>query len=183
MKKKRAAIFLDRDGTINEEVGYLDSLEKLVIFPWSFEAVRLINASGMKAVVISNQSGVARGYFGEEFVQVVHGKMQQEMNRYGARIDAFYFCPHHPEGLGVYKQNCTCRKPGTGMLMQASKMHDIDLVRSFVVGDMLKDVEAGRRAGARGILVRTGYGKDVLTNQADFIAENLLDAVNWILKL
>lgn len=182
MKKKYAAVFLDRDGTINEEVGYLDSLDKLMIYPWSYDAIRMINASGMKAVVITNQSGVARGYFGENLVRTVHERIQQEMNQRGAGIDAFYYCPHHPEGLGIYRQTCTCRKPAAGMLTQASQELDIDLAESFMVGDMLKDIEAGKRAGTRGILVRTGYGKDAQTDEADYIAVDLLDAVKWILK-
>ncbi|MGD0275016.1 MAG: HAD family hydrolase [Syntrophales bacterium] len=182
MKKKYAAVFLDRDGTINEEVGYLNSLDKLMIYPRSYDAIRMINASGMKAVVITNQSGVARGYFGEDLVRTVNKRIQQEMNQRGARIDAFYYCPHHPEGLGIYRQTCACRKPATGMLIQASQELDIDLAESFIVGDMLKDIEAGKRAGTRGILVRTGYGKDIQTDEADYIAVDLLDAVKWILK-
>jgi D-glycero-D-manno-heptose 1,7-bisphosphate phosphatase len=194
--KKAAAVFLDRDGTINEEVGYLDSLEKLKIFPEAFDAIRLINQSGMKAVVISNQSGVARGYFDEDFLETVHARIQALLKEHKAWIDRFYYCPHHPtEGTGVYRTACPCRKPEPGLLLQASQEMDIDLARSYMVGDMPKDIEAAGKAGAKGILVQTGYGADHLRQmkngfaanhfssiQPDYIADNILDAVAWIMK-
>jgi D-glycero-D-manno-heptose 1,7-bisphosphate phosphatase len=193
---KAAAVFLDRDGTINEEVGYLDSLDKLKIFPEAFDAIRLINQSGMKAVVISNQSGVARGYFDEAFVETVHARIQALLKEHKAWIDRFYYCPHHPtEGTGVYRTACTCRKPEAGLLLRASQEMDIDLARSYMVGDMPKDIEAAGKAGAKGILVQTGYGADHLRQmkngfaanhfssiQPDYIADNILDAVAWIMK-
>jgi D-glycero-D-manno-heptose 1,7-bisphosphate phosphatase len=229
---KTAAVFLDRDGTINEEVGYLDSLEKLRIYPEAFDAIRLINQSGMKAVVISNQSGVSRGYFDEAFVETVHTRIQALLKEHQAWIDRFYYCPHHPtEGMGAYRMACACRKPEPGLLLRASQEMDIDLVRSYMVGDMPKDIEAAGKAGAKGILVRTGYGGDhlrqmkngfaasqksfplrrqpdvIMTHdkpltsslerrktfdsplanhfssiQPDYIAENILDAVTWIMK-
>jgi D-glycero-D-manno-heptose 1,7-bisphosphate phosphatase len=198
---KATAVFLDRDGTINEEVGYLDSLDKLKIFPEAFEAIRRINQSGMKAVVISNQSGVARGYFDEDFVETVHARIQALLKKRKACIDRFYYCPHHPtEGTGVYRTACTCRKPSPGLLLRASQEMGIDLARSYMVGDMPKDIEAAGQAGAKGILVETGYGADQLippnngfaasqksfplsfTVQPDYIANNILDAVSWIMK-
>jgi D-glycero-D-manno-heptose 1,7-bisphosphate phosphatase len=193
---KAAAVFLDRDGTINEEVGYLDSLDKLKIFPEAFDAIRLINQSGMKAVVISNQSGVARGYFDEAFVETVHARIQELLEKHKAWIDRFYYCPHHPtEGTGVYRTACTCRKPEAGLLLRASQEMDIDLARSYMVGDMPKDIEAAGKAGAKGILVQTGYGADHLGQmkngfaanhfssiQPDYIARDILDAVAWIMK-
>ena len=185
LMKKHAAVFLDRDGTINEEIGYLDSLEKLKIIPEAFEAIRLINQNGMKAVVITNQSGVARGLFSEEFVQTVHALIQKQLKARKAFIDAFYFCPHHPtEGQGVYLQTCNCRKPAPGLLFKAADEMEIDLGRSYMIGDMPKDVEAAKRAGAKGILVRTGYGQEhrAFDVEPDYIVGNILDAVRWILK-
>ena len=147
--KKNAAVFLDRDGTINEEVGYLDSIDKLKLFANTAEAIRLINESGMKAVVITNQSGVAKGYFTEEFVRTVHERIQEMLRERGAFIDAFYYCPHHQtEGIGVYLQSCACRKPEAGMLIEASKELDIDLRRSYTVGDMLKDIQVATCGGS-----------------------------------
>jgi len=191
--KKYAAVFLDRDGTINEEVGYLDSMDKLNLFPNTPEAIRLINESGMKAVVITNQSGVAKGYFTEEFVRTVHGRIQEMLREKGAFIDAFYYCPHHQtDGIGVYLQSCACRKPGAGMLIEASKELSIDLLCSYTVGDMLKDIQVARTVGAKGILVRTGYGintieKDLSSESPEicrpsYIAEDILDAVKWVMK-
>jgi D-glycero-D-manno-heptose 1,7-bisphosphate phosphatase len=190
---KNTAVFLDRDGTINEEVGYMDSIDKLNLFAYTAEAIRLINESGMKAVVMTNQSGVAKGYFTEEFVRTVHERIQEMLRERGAFIDAFYYCPHHQtEGIGVYLQSCACRKPGAGMLIKASKELDIDLRRSYTVGDMLKDIQVARTVGAKGILVKTGYGintieKDLTSDspeicQPSYIAEDILDAVKWIIK-
>ena len=182
---RTAAVFLDRDGTINEEVGYLDSLEKLRIIPEAFEAIRLINQSGMNAVVISNQSGVARGYFDESFVETVHNRIQSLLKEHMAWIDRFYYCPHHPtEGTGIYRKACVCRKPEAGLLLRASREMGIDLARSYMVGDMPKDIEVAGKAGAKGILVRTGYGGDHLSlpMRPDYIARDILDAVTWIMK-
>ena len=193
---KATAVFLDRDGTINEEVGYLDRLEKLRIYPEAFDAIRLINQSGMKAVVISNQSGVARGYFDEAFVETVHTRIQALLKEHKAWIDRFYYCPHHPtEGTGVYRTACTCRKPEAGLLLRASKEMGIELARSYMVGDMSKDIEAAGKAGAKGILVQTGNGMNhlapmkngfaanhFLAVRPDYIARNILDAVTWIMK-
>ncbi len=182
--KNNIAVFLDRDGTINEEVGYLSRLDHLRLFPSVSEAIRLINESGMKAVVITNQSGVARGFFTEAFVETVHERINEILQEKGARIDRFYFCPHHPVyGNGPYKKACACRKPEPGLLFLASDEMDIDLTRSYVIGDMLKDIDAGKKVGAKGILVRTGYGQNItVTDKPVYIAEDILDAVNWILK-
>lgn len=191
--KKNAAVFLDRDGTINEEVGYLDSIGKLKLFANTAEAIRLINESGMKAVVITNQSGIARGYFTEGFVRTVHAEIQKELHDNGAFIDAFYYCPHHPtDGLGMYLKSCTCRKPGVGMLVSASKDLDIDLSKSYTVGDMLKDIQVAGKVGAKGILVKTGYGLNTIQKdlqpasaeivQPHYIAYDILDAVTWIMN-
>jgi D-glycero-D-manno-heptose 1,7-bisphosphate phosphatase len=158
----------------------------LKIFPEAFDAIRLINQSGMKAVVISNQSGVARGYFDEAFVETVHDRIQSLLEKHKAWIDRFYYCPHHPtEGTGLYRTACKCRKPEAGLLFRASQEMGIDLARSYMVGDMPKDIEAAGKAGAKGILVQTGYGMDHLffsSVQPGYIARNILDAVAWIMK-
>ena len=159
--KHQAAVFLDRDGTINEEVGYLDRLEKLRLIPGAAEAIRLINESGMKTVVVTNQSGVARGFFTEAFVDEVHTHLREMLREEGASLDGFYFCPHHPtEGRGRYLRSCNCRKPSPGLLLRAAEELHLDPARSYMVGDTLKDIEAGARAGVQGILVRTGYGEE-----------------------
>lgn len=184
LTKATAAVFLDRDGTINEEVGYLDRLDKLRLLPGAGEAVRLINRSGMKVVVITNQSGIGRGLFDEAFVDAVHAEMSRMLWEAGAAIDGFYFCPHHPtEGIARYRRSCSCRKPAPGLLLRAAAELAIDLSRSYMIGDMPKDVEAGQQAGAKGILVRTGYGTDVELGAVtpDYITADILTAVRWIL--
>lgn len=185
MHRKNVAVFLDRDGTINEEVGYLDSLDKLHIFPGAFDAVRMINEAGMKVVVVTNQSGVARGLFDEPFVEMVHGRISRLFQEKGSCIDRFYYCPHHPtEGDGPYRVVCDCRKPKPGMLLKASAELDIDLSASYVVGDTTRDIELARRCGATGILVRTGYGKDMAVSeiQPAYVADDILDAARWIVE-
>lgn len=160
-EEKGAAIFLDRDGTINEEIGYMDRLEKLRLIPGAAEAIRLINASGMKAVVVTNQSGVARGIFTESFVAETHARLAEMLRAEGASLDGIYFCPHHStEGRGDYLRECECRKPAPGLLLRAAAELHLDPARSYMVGDTLKDIEAGGRAGVQGILVRTGYGEE-----------------------
>jgi D,D-heptose 1,7-bisphosphate phosphatase len=191
--KKNTAVFLDRDGTINEEVGYLDSLDKFKIIPGAYEAIRLINESGMKVVVISNQAGVARGLFTEDFVKITHEYLQNALRKKGAYIDNFYYCPHHPtEGIELYRQVCNCRKPAPGMLLQAAQDLNIDFKRSYLVGDRFNDMEAGKKIGIRRILVKTGFGQSLLQddgpdeatpeNKPDFIAADILGAVKLILK-
>ena len=206
--RRHAAVFLDRDGTINEEVGYLDRLELLRLVPGAAEAIRLINESGMKAVVVTNQSGVARGLFDESFVDAVHRRLRDMLALEGASLDGLYFCPHHPtEGRGEYLRSCDCRKPAPGLLLRAAEELSLDPERSTMIGDTLKDIEAAARIGARGILVRTGYGAeaaDALGRAADprcmspraeelprggdlvirpvHIAGDLFAAVRWLLK-
>ena len=184
MEKKNGAVFMDRDGTINEEVGYLSRMDELKLYPGSAEAIRLINESGMKAVVVTNQSGIARGYITEDFVRSVHERINEWLRADGAHIDGFYVCPHHPVyGNGIYKQDCNCRKPKPGLLLQAAAEMNIDLTRSYMIGDMLKDIAAGKKAGARGILVKTGYGSNIVrTDMPAYIAADILDAVHWIMK-
>ena len=191
--KKKPAIFLDRDGVIIEEVGHLDSLDKLMIFPSTFEAVRLINQSDFKTVVITNQAGVAKGLFTEAFVWQTHQYLQDALKNQNAFIDAFYYCPHHPtEGTPPYRRICDCRKPAPGLFLKAAHDMDIDLFGSYMIGDRYRDIEAAHKAGSKGVLVRTGYGKDILTNagpdhetpqgKPEFIADDILQAVHWILR-
>ncbi len=206
--KRQTAVFLDRDGTINEEVGYLDRMEKLRLLPGAAEAIRLINESGMKAVVVTNQSGVARGIFDEAFVDEVHAHLREMLGEQGAFLDGVYFCPHHPtEGRGRYLRSCDCRKPAPGLLLRAAQELSLDPERSTMIGDTLKDIETAARIGVRGLLVRTGYGAeaaDALGFAAGprpmrpgakeaprggdrvirpvHIAEDLLAAVRWLLK-
>jgi len=189
---KNTAVFLDRDGVINEEVGYLDTLDKLKIIPAAYQAIKLINKSGMKTVVITNQAGVARGLFTEEFVKKTNHHLKSILSKQQAYIDNFYYCPHHPtEGVEPYRKICDCRKPAPGMLVQAARDLNIDLTKSYLIGDRYNDIEAAKKVGVTGILVKTGYGSELLQddgpdkvkpeNKPDFIAADILDAVIWIL--
>lgn len=182
------AIFLDRDGTLILEVGHLHRAEDISLYPGAVEAVTMTNQRGILAVVITNQSAVARGFLSEDELHEVHQVLAERFLEQGARLDAFYYCPHHPEGNGVYRQVCQCRKPQPGLLLQAAEELDIDLSGSHVIGDRLADVEVGARAGcASSVLVKTGYGALELALLTDgtcrphYIAEDVLDGVNWIL--
>ena len=187
---KNIAVFLDRDGTINEEVGYLDNLNKLKIIPGAYEAIRLINKSCMKAIVVTNQAGIARGFFTDQFVMQTHEIIQADLLKQKAIIDNFYYCPHHPtEGAGIYLQNCNCRKPLPGMLLQAAHDLNLELESSYMIGDTYRDMGAAKNAGVKGILVKTGYGREALRDinsdgldKPDFVAEDILEAVKWIMK-
>jgi len=181
------AVFLDRDGTLLEEAGYLDRLERLVFFPYSVDAVRLLNRAGFAVVIVTNQAGIARGIFKEAFVAEAHRHITERLAAGGARIDAFYYCPHHPEAVvEAYRQSCDCRKPQSGLFTRAASELDLALEGSFVVGDRWHDLEAGQRVGARGVLVRTGYGKTEEASPKSHvtpsaIVDNVMDAVSWIL--
>jgi D-glycero-D-manno-heptose 1,7-bisphosphate phosphatase len=183
------AVFLDRDGTLNEEVGYVNHIDRVFLLPRAAEAIRLLNQNGLKAVVVTNQSGVARGYFPESLVRQVHEKIQDLLKREGAHLDGIYYCPHHPEvGVPPYRQKCRCRKPETGMVEEAVKALDIDCSRSYVVGDRGKDIEFAQQIGAQGVLVLTGYGKGEWEYSGarwkvkpDHLARDLYEAVQWIL--
>jgi len=181
-----SAVFFDRDGTINKEVGYLAHLDQLYLYQVSYEAIRLVNEAGMKAVVFTNQSGVARGFFEEGFLDVLHRRIQEILAEQKAFIDGFYYCPHHPtEGSDPYRRICNCRKPEAGMLIRASEDLGIELARSYIIGDHSSDIEAAKRVSAKSVLVRTGHGASEshkVRHLADFIADDVLDAVNWIMK-
>ena len=186
----RRAIIMDRDGTLCDEVGYVNHVERLQVPERSVAAVRRANEAGFQTVVVTNQAGIARGYFDESLVLDVHDRLRAVLAEGGARLDGVYYCPHHPEvGDAPYRRACTCRKPGTGMLERARDEMGIDLSRSFMIGDTIKDVEAGNRAGATTILVRTGYGRGEIehhsaswTVRPDHVADDLYDAVSWILE-
>lgn len=184
----RPAVFLDRDGTLIEEAGYLDRLEQLAFFPWAIDAVRLLNRAGYAVVIITNQSGVGRGMYEEQFVRTTHEVIAQRLGEGGAQVDAFYYCPHHPEAtVERYRVACDCRKPGSGMLVRAAAELRLDLARSFSVGDKWTDVQAGQAAGARGILVRTGYGRSSEASpipgvEPAAVVDNVMGAAAWILR-
>ena len=183
------AVFLDRDGTINEEVGYVNHIDRFSLLPRVEPAIRLLNERGLKAVVVTNQSGVARGYFPESLIHQVHEKMEALLREKGAHLDGIYYCPHHPEvGRPPYRQRCRCRKPETGLIEEAVRQLGIDCSKSYMVGDRGKDVEFAHRMGARGILVLTGYGRGEWEygqsqwgKRPHHVAWDLFDAVQWIL--
>lgn len=157
----RPAVFLDRDGTVNVEVHYLSQPEQLELLPTIAEAIGRLNVMGIAVVVVTNQAGIARGYFPEHRLQVIHDRLRQMLATSGARIDGIYYCPHHPtSGLGSYKVDCDCRKPKAGMLNQAARDLRIDLSRSLMIGDRETDLQAGKNAGCQTALVLTGYGPE-----------------------
>lgn len=186
-----SVIFLDRDGTINEEVNYLHRPEDFVFLPGAAKAIQLLKEAGYRVVVVTNQAGVARGYYSEADVERLHEYVNERLQKeYQTEIDAFYYCPHHPEhGIGDYKIACHCRKPETGMLEQAQEKFAIDKAKSWMIGDKLLDVEAGKRFGVNTALVGTGYGKkEHETSQKsgnqcyNLYKETLLEVVGEILK-
>ena len=185
-------IFLDRDGTLNEEVHYLHKKEDLRLIEGAADALCRFRKSGYRLVVVTNQAGVARGYYQEEDVKLLHEYMNEILRPLGAEIDCFFYCPHHPEhGIGAYKKNCSCRKPDIGMFEQAEQYFQVDKAHSWMIGDKLIDVGAGKRFGVRTVLVGTGYGAKVhqeLTGQErrklpyDVYAKTLADAASAILE-
>jgi D-glycero-D-manno-heptose 1,7-bisphosphate phosphatase len=184
--QRRRAVFLDRDGTMNEEAGYLNRLDRLVLFPYTAVAVRLLNARGFLVVVITNQGGIARGLLTDDFVADAHRHIAERLAAEGARIDAFYYCPHHPLCVvEALRQPCECRKPQPGMFRRAAADLGIDLSLSFVVGDRWHDLEAGKAAGTQAILVRTGYGSTDEQSPKpglvpDAVVDTLMEAAEWI---
>ena len=184
----RPAIFLDRDGTLSHEVGYLNHPGRFRLYPWSVDAVRAINRSSRLAVVVTNQAGVARGYFPESVFEEVQARLRRDVEAGGARFDAVYACLHHPSvGEAPYRKDCDCRKPRPGLLRRAESELGVDLRRSWVVGDRYSDLQLAWSVGASGALVKTGYGLGELTyladgwaRQPDLVAENVLEAVERI---
>lgn len=188
---RRTAVFLDRDGTINEQMGYVNHLSRFVLLPGAAQAIRLLNEHDIPAVVVTNQSGLARGYFPPALLDAVHAEMERLLAAEGARLDGIYVCPHHPEAkIAQYRQSCRCRKPLPGLLEQAAADLRLDLSRSFMVGDRWSDLECGVRAGAMPVLVLTGYGQGELEHigphkkiQPAVIADNVLEAARQVIRL
>jgi D-glycero-D-manno-heptose 1,7-bisphosphate phosphatase len=184
----RPAVFLDRDGTLSEERGFIDRLELVEIFPWTSDAIRLLNRAGFAVVVVTNQSAIGRGIIDQAFLQSVHDAFDRHLAKSGARVDRYYFCPHHPDApLPEYRMVCRCRKPAPGMIEQAAAELELDLSRSFMVGDRPIDVASGHAAGVRSVLVRSGHssgGSDAPPGlrEPDAILNNLMEAVGWILR-
>lgn len=190
--KRRSAVFLDRDGTLIEELEFLSRVDQVRLLPSAAQAVRLLNQSGLCVVLVTNQSGVARGCFDEKTLQQIHQKLEELLKAEGASLDAIYYCPHHPEGrIAKYRKVCECRKPASGMFRRAAQDLLIDLKRSAAIGDSLRDVEAGKASGTYGVLVETGYGKKELArltgaavrsknSSPDFVASGILQAAQWV---
>lgn len=185
----RLAVFLDRDGTVAEEVGYVNHVSRIRLLPGSAEAIRRIRRHGFLAIVVTNQSGVARDYFEESLVLQANDRLQELLREEGTALDAIYYCPHHPrEGVPPYRCECDCRKPRPGMLLRAAREYAIDLSRSYMVGDGIVDVGAANAAGTRSVLVLTGYGRGHVEHrrsrwivEPDHIVADLPAAVDWIL--
>jgi D-glycero-D-manno-heptose 1,7-bisphosphate phosphatase len=183
------AVFLDRDGTINIEVGYLNHPDQVELIPRAGAGIKLLNEAGLKAIVITNQAGIARGVVREDLLPDIHQRLMLLLAREGAALDGFYYCPHHPEGVvEQYRITCDCRKPLPGMLLQAAGEYSIDLSASYVIGDKSCDMELARNAGTKAVMVLTGYGeKELARHRAaglsppDYIAQDLYAAAQWIL--
>jgi D-glycero-D-manno-heptose 1,7-bisphosphate phosphatase len=187
-KTKNIGVFIDRDGVINKEVHYLHDPDEFHLLPRVIPALKRLNEKGIKVIVVTNQSGIARGYYGLKDLEAVNRRMMEELEGAGVWIDKIYHCPHHPNGrVKKYRKVCNCRKPEPGMLLRASAELGVVLNRSYIIGDKRSDLEAGWRVGCRSILVLTGYGKETLLGVKDdpfpdLVAEDLFKAVEWILN-
>ena len=187
MKK---AVFLDRDGCVNVEDNHITDIGKFRLYDGSLAAIKKLNEAGFLIVIITNQSGVARGLMTEELVQKTHELLLKWTSEAGVKIDQIEYCPHHPEGsVAKYAIKCDCRKPATGMLKRAAEKLDIDFSSSYVLGDKISDIALGPATGAKAILVRTGFGtrdeQTILRGEADppdYVADGIEDAVDWILE-
>ena len=180
----KRAVFIDRDGTINEEKEYLYRTDDFAFIPGAPQAIRLLNEAGFLVIVVTNQSGVARGFYTEEDVHLLHRYIASQLEPFGARVAAWFYCPHHPAGRGSYALPCRCRKPLPGMLLEAAGRFNIDLESSIMIGDKLVDMEAGVAAGCRPILVRTGYGSEEehLCRNGIEVFDDLLTAAESLTK-
>ncbi|HIJ95226.1 MAG TPA: D-glycero-beta-D-manno-heptose 1,7-bisphosphate 7-phosphatase [Desulfuromonadales bacterium] len=178
------AVFLDRDGTINVEKDYLFRIDDFEFIAGVPEAIQSLNRAGFFVVVVTNQSGVARGYYTEEDVENLHRHIARELDKIGARVDAWLYCPHHPDGRGSYALPCTCRKPLPGMLIEAARRYDLDLPSSIMIGDKYADIAAGQAVGCRTILVRTGYGveEERRGTAASAVSNSLPEAVDSLIS-
>jgi D-glycero-D-manno-heptose 1,7-bisphosphate phosphatase len=186
---ERAAMFIDRDGCLTEEVGYVNHVSRIRLLSRTAEAIRRLNGAGVPAVMVTNQAGIARGYFTEAILHAVNAEMVRQLAAAGARLDGLYVCMHHPdEGEPPYRASCDCRKPRPGLLRRAARDLGLDLSGSVMVGDKISDVAVGQSVGAAGVLVLTGYGRgewehqqEHWTSKPDHVADDLLDAVDWAL--
>ena len=185
---KKPAVFIDRDGTISEEVGYVNHPSRFRVFEYSGEAIKKLNDAGWLAILVTNQAGVARGYFSEDVIMEVHKRLGAELAEQNARLDAIYYCAHHPSvGEPPYRLDCDCRKPKAGLIKRAATDFEIDLAKSWMVGDRYSDIELAHNAGLRSAFVLSGYGRGEWEYQRgswklepDLVSENLLEAVNSI---
>ena len=186
MSEKSKAVFLDRDGTIIEDSGYVSSPDQIKFIPGAIAAVKQLNEAGYQVVIISNQAGIARGLLSEDMLQTIDKIIHRQILNGGGHIDASYYCPHHPEhGVYPYKQDCDCRKPHPGLIKKAVRDHNIELSGSFMVGDKSSDIETGKRAGVKTVFVRTGHGREeekTLKIKPDHVSDNLPEAVRWLLN-
>jgi len=187
VREKRPAAFLDRDGTINVDAGYIDRLERFELYPFAFDAIRLLRRAGYLIVVITNQAGVAKGLYGEDFVEVTAQYLRDYAASSDTVIDGHYYCPHSPDAtVETYRTECDCRKPKPGLALRAAQDLNIDLARSVVIGDRWRDISVANAIGARGILVRTGYGVTEERHPqpgitADVVCDDLIGAAVWLL--
>ncbi|MBI2524913.1 MAG: HAD family hydrolase [Candidatus Rokubacteria bacterium] len=186
---RRSAVFMDRDGCLTEEMGYVNHVSRIRLLPRTAQAVRRLNHAGVPAVMVTNQSGIARGYFSEEILHAANAEMLSQLAALGGHLDGLYICTHHPEeGEPPYRADCDCRKPRPGLLLRAASDLDLDLAASVVIGDKISDVGVAHAVGAAGVLVLTGYGRGEWEHRRqhwrlkpDHIAEDLFDAVEWAL--
>lgn len=187
----RKAVFMDRDGTLSEEVGYINHPSRFQLFSYASAAIRQLKENGWLAIVVTNQAGVARGYFTEEMILNVHKKMTEELGREGAHLDAIYYCAHHPStGEPPYRAECDCRKPKPGLILRAAADLNVDLERSWMIGDRYSDIELAYNAGVRSAFVLSGYGRGEWEHQRhswqrqpNIVSENLFEAINEIVQL
>jgi D-glycero-D-manno-heptose 1,7-bisphosphate phosphatase len=187
---KRPALFMDRDGTISEEVGYVNHPSRFRLFPYTADAIRLLNDNGWLAILVTNQAGVARGYFSEDVIVQVHDRLGRDLENGAAKLDAIYYCAHHPSvGEPPYRFDCDCRKPKPGLIDRAAADFEIDRERSWMVGDRYGDVELARNAGLHSAFVLSGYGRGEWEYQRgswkldpEVVAENLLEAAKMIIE-
>jgi D-glycero-D-manno-heptose 1,7-bisphosphate phosphatase len=183
------AVFIDRDGTISEEVGYINHPSRFRVFPYAADAINRLHESGWLAVLVTNQAGVARGYFSEDMITTVHSHLEQELARQGAHLDAIYYCAHHPSvGEPPYRFDCDCRKPKPGLILRAAQELDIDLNRSWMIGDRYSDIELAHNAGVKSAFVLSGYGRGEWEHQRsgwkyepDLVSDTLLAACEGII--